>query len=695
MSTGEIAWRTVSAAERRLSRTSNDASAVRAADDRCDWSAALANFRCSTDRPVFLDGERARRVATALPRSRDQVIAAADLAMDLKFTYFGYEEAALPRPVDWNVDPLHGVRWPDVASSKLEYRTHEGDVKWIWELNRLQHLPWLAQAWLVTGADRYSTAAFEQLDSWMDQNPPGRGIAWRGAFEIGIRAISIALSLQGFRESPDLTVERYRRIVRLLGEGAARCWKERSRFSSANNHLVGELAGFAVVALLFPELPEAAEWERQAVQSLIVEADRQILPDGAGAEQAVGYQVFTSELMMVVAALLVERDGHAPAPIVAAIGRSATFLSALAGPAGPEPRYGDDDNGFAVRLGVEPRRTVRDHLAAASAVTGGDGTSASWTAAWFEAVCRARSSVADFDTALETLGDNHFAPDGGLVALRAGSRTALMDVGPLGYLSIAAHGHADALAVTISVDGQDVIGDPGAGSYYGHPNWRRIHRSTRAHATVEVDGQDQSLTGGPFLWTTHAEVVVHAVDLASGIVDAEHLGYRRLANPVNHRRWLAASPSTESILVVDLVSGPGRHAVRTSWPLHPSLTAVAEPCGHLVLRDGTPIAQIVTAATVHVDIDHLRGEETTHLGWWSDRLESRMPAWLIGAHCLADLPVAVATIVSPTDHAGRIDALTVRHDGAVIHVAWTDSGIRRGSTIDTTLFGAVTWHEIA
>ncbi len=31
----------------------------------------------------------------------------------------------------------------------------------------------------------------------------------------------------------------------------------------------------------------------------------------------------------------------------------------------------------------------------------------------------------------------------------------MMDVGPLGYLSIAAHGHADALAVTIAVDGHD------------------------------------------------------------------------------------------------------------------------------------------------------------------------------------------------------------------------------------------------
>jgi len=40
-----------------------------------------------------------------------------------------------------------------------------------------------------------------------------------------------------------------------------------------------------------------------------------------------------------------------------------------------------------------------------------------------------------------------FAPHGGLVVLRTTARRLTMDVGPLGYLSTAAHGHADALAV--------------------------------------------------------------------------------------------------------------------------------------------------------------------------------------------------------------------------------------------------------
>jgi hypothetical protein len=692
MTVPELAWRVTGALNSRLSHRNSRAGVAATVDDR-DWDAALAHFRAAAGRPVFLDRDRVREVAAAMPEASRELVAAADRVAALRFTYFGYAEVALPEPIDWNLDPIRGVRWPDIPSSKIDYRTFDGDVKWIWELNRLQHLPWLAQAWLLTADDRYSAAAFHQLSTWMDQNPAGSGIAWRNAFEVGVRSISIALTLQGFRDSQELTAEIFRRTVALLAESAHRCWSERSRFSSANNHLIGELAGLAVVAILLPDLPGAADWERRAIGQLAAEADLQLLSDGAGAEQAVGYHVFTSELLMVVAALLIERDGQAPNQITDAIERSAGYLAALVGRSGPEPRYGDDDNGFALRLGSEPRRTVTDHLDAAAAMTAAhatdERTASTWTAVWLDTICRHRRTGRGVQTKLETLGDNHFAPAGGFVVLRGAGRTALMDVGPLGYLSIAAHGHADALAVTVSVDGRDVIGDPGAGSYYGHPDWRQAHRSTRAHATVEVDGQNQSVTGGPFLWTAHARVRVNGVELESGVVDAEQLGYRRLHDSVTHRRWLVAPPSRATVLVVDLVSGDGRHLVRTSWPVHPSLDAIAERDGHLLTRDGVPVAQLVAAATAGLTFEQVRGDTDTALGWWSEQLEVRTPAWLVGARCLTGLPVVIATVIQPTDAPARISDLEIRHDGSAIDVTWTDSGARHGAAIDTTRFGAV------
>jgi hypothetical protein len=696
MSVAEVCWRVGRVVSNRMpSRTDTDPAAA-VPDDV--WGDAFAGFRVAQGRPVLLDRERALRMRAEHPDAVADLLAAADLVVARRFTYFGYPTVELAEPIDWHHDAVAGVDWPRRPSHGIDYRTAGADVKWIWELNRLQHLPWLAQAWSITGDARYAEVAFAHLDTWIEQNPPGMGIAWRNAFEAGVRSISIALALQGFRDCDDLTEARFRRIGALLVESAHRCWAERSRFSSANNHLVGELAGLAVIAILFPDLPGAAEWERDAVAELTNQAPRQILADGAGAEQAVGYQMFTVELMLVVVALLVARDGRAPAGLVAAIDRSSAYLAALVGDSDPDPRYGDDDEGFALRLGPEATRTVRDHLGIVAAATGRPIVqwAGNWTptAGWYAGMRTAAAHDADaaVDTTLRTSGGAHHAPEGGLVVLRARDRRVTMDVAPLGFLSIAAHGHADALAVTLAVDGADVIGDPGAASYYGHPDWRRVHRGTRVHGCVEVDGLDQSVIAGPFMWSKRAEVRCHAIDLESGIVDAEHDGYRRLPDPVTHRRWLVAPPDGNGLLVVDLISGPGTHGVRTSWPLHPSIDVEPEPQGHRLTRGGTPLLHVATAGTAPLVVEQVRGCERTHLGWWSDRLESREPAWLVGASGTVELPVVLATFMTPAaDGAGATD-LEVSYGGGQIDVAWHLAGREHRAVVDTTRFGRVDLH---
>lgn len=640
---------------------------------------ALQRFQSGVDRPIFLDRQRARAIHDEHPAFVESLLSVADLAAGGTFRFFSYPAVALESPINWHYDPVADVHWPRVPSHRIADRVDDGDVKWIWELNRLQHLPWLAQAWLFTGDARYEHAAFEHLDSWINQNPPGRGIAWRGAFEAGIRAISIATALQGFRDSNELTIERFERILTILADSARRCWMDRSLFSSANNHLVGEMAGLAVVAMLFPELASSSKWEASAIRILSEEADKQILADGAGAEQAIDYQIFTVELLLVVAALLFQRDGCAPTAIVAAIARSTSFLSAVIGHDDPAPRYGDSDEGFALRLGPEAVRSVRDHLGIVSAFNWGiAGTGLgndTLTAEWYRRV--ARRVPVDLEKVPAIVGRedpiSYHAPDGGLVVLRSGRRRTIMDIGPLGYLSIAAHGHADALAITLSIDGQDVISDPGTGSYHGHPEFRSVMRSTRAHATVCIDGKDQSINAGPFMWLRHAQTRARNVDLSAGMVEAEHYGYTRLPGHPVHRRWLVAPHDERSYLVVDLISGRGHHEIRASWPLHPALDAHRIPSGHIVSRGDSAVVQLLYASTAPLVLREERGDLRGNLGWWSDRLESRTPAWWLGAVSNSELPLVIASLITPMD-GNAADGLTVEFQGCWINARWIEDG---------------------
>ena len=696
MTPAEILWRCTRATaelapRRELSAASDDRLLGTAAPD---WDRMLQRFRDCDDRPLLLDRARATAIAARCPSHASALVAAAERVLDGRVTYFGYPEAHLGTPIDWNYDPVAGVRWPLTAARSIDHRVAPADPKWIWELNRLQHLPWLAQAWLFTGREVFAEVALEHLDSWTDQNPVGRGIAWRGAFESGIRSLSVVTALQGLRDHPALTAARFESYVRTLASSADHCWRDRSRFSSANNHLVGELAGLAAVSILLPELRQARRWKGRALQALGAEASRQILPDGSGAEQAVGYQVFTVELLLVVAALLRSHGDDLPQAITGAIERSGEYLAVLVGESDPAPRYGDDDEGFALRLGPEPVRSVRDHLGIVAGFTGNRLVSRAGqetlTALWIEAMT-GQAAPSDVGDTSEALAGGLIASEGGMVVLRSNGRRIMMDIGPLGYRSLAAHGHADALSVTLSVDGHELIGDPGTASYYGHPEWRKVHRGTRVHPTVTVDGEDQSVMGGPFMWTRHARVRSRCLDLPHGIVDAEHDGYRRLADPVTHRRWLHAPPGDQTVLVVDVLLGKGEHEMRASWPLHPDLDVAVTPAGHLASRGGSPALLIAYGSSTDLEMGVVRGDPDSHLGWWADRLERRTPSWLVWGACRGRAPLVIASLITlGTDGAMQpITSVKVDLVSNTIVTTWYEGPRRRRVTIDRSLSGAV------
>jgi glycosyltransferase involved in cell wall biosynthesis len=662
-------------------------------DPVSDWDAITTRFRDGAGRPLLLDERRARRIAAERPVEVERVIAEADRLLAGDRAYFGYPMVNVGPVVDWSYDPITDYRWPALPANRIDHRVARSDPKWIWELNRLQHLPLLAQAWLFTGDARYADRAFDDLDSWLDQNPVGTGIAWRGAFEAGIRAMSVAVALQGLRTSPAMTTERFHRVLRMLDASARYCWQGRSRFSSANNHLIGELSGLITVHLLIPELITPAKLYERALDTMVAEAGRLILPDGAGAEQSASYQMFTAELLSVVVVLLQLRGEQPPPEIVAAMDRSARYLVSVVGSDDPDPRNGDDDDGFAIRLGAESKRTVREHLGIMAAttanVTAGRYGEITLTAAWIAAALGTPIRDIGAGVGRRETRPGMFAPNGGLVVLRPGAVRLTMDVGPLGHASTAAHGHADALAVTLSADGRDLVVDPGTGSYYGNPSWRTVHRGTRAHPTVCVDGVDQSVIGGPFYWSTHATTTVRSVDVVRGIVDAEHDGYRRLDHPVTHRRWLIAPPGDPTVVVVDLLDGPSVHDVAVSWPLHPELDWIPTSDGHLIDRDDVPVLQLSYAATAPVELGQVRADPDSDLGWWSDRLEARTPAWLLTARARTALPLAMLTLLRTAD-AGAVTTPDIARDGASITVGWSEHGIRRGLRIDTKGNGAVT-----
>ena len=166
-------------------------------------------------------------------------------------------------------------------------------------------------------------------------------------------------------------------------------------------------------------------------------------------------------------------------------------------------------------------------------------------------------------------------PDAGLVILRSrpGDGPEIWcrcDGGPHGFLSIAAHAHADALSVELRHDGVDVLTDPGTYCHHGEPRWRDWFRSTAAHNTVEVNGVRQAESGGPFLWITQPRTRTITCDVGEESVQtwwAEHDGYLRLDTATAHRRAVTLDSPGRVLTVVDTFDTPGevRCSCRGTW----------------------------------------------------------------------------------------------------------------------------------
>jgi hypothetical protein len=689
---------------RRLAAMSGDevvARVVREARHRADdleWQAARRYWRRRWE-PRRLDSEHAIRPIGFLTRDRGKALAAedpdgastilrrADAVLAGEVSLLGYPAVNLPlRGRDYSFDAVAGYRWPEVHGKKVNYRNAPADPKWIWELNRCQELPVLAQAWLVSGDRRYAEEAAAAFLAWIAQHQPGRGVAWTSGFEAGIRALSLATTYDALAASPELDGRLRGPALRALWQHGRWICRDPSTHSSANNHRIGELVGLLAVGVLAPELPEAGSWVGVACEELAAEVERQILPDGTSAEQSFSYGLFVIDLVLVAVALLDTGERDVPQELIRALERAGDALWAQLGCAGePEPTYGDDDDGRALRLDGADVRTAHE-VASSICARAGHSKARSLSksvdpAAWWM-FGRPGKERFQATTAAPPPG-SELLDAAGRAILRQGSTRVQFDAGTLGYLSLAAHGHADALSVSVSLGDAELVVDPGTGSYFRRHEVRGAFRGTGFHATAQVDTSDQSSPGGPFLWWRHARSRFTEIRLEDGVAAGEHDGYEALADPVRHRRAVIALEE-DRIVVYDRLDASESHAVSLHWPLHPEL--VADICGPGELRaeraDGVGL-ELVVAASTDGSISVARGEESPFAGWWSPRLEQVVPAPLVRWETIFRNRLDVATILCPrrAPHRPLLD-LTLRRQGPAAEIALSTTAGRRAVTLD-------------
>ena len=402
-----------------------------------------------------------------------------------------------------------------------------GDHKFIWELNRHQHLVLLAYAYWFTGDATNLTEIQAQLETWFAQNPYGRGINWASALEVALRTLSwLWVYHLGGEQLPNHFRDAW--LQQLYRHG---CHIENnlSLYFSRNTHLLGEGLALHALGLFF----QVCRWQQLGSKIMADEMHHQVRPDGSHFEQSTCYHVYALDMFLLHAVLAQPNEAY-----LDKLQRMGDYLHAVLGPARTLPFLGDDDGGSLFHPYGPRDRFARATLAAASL-------------------------ICDRSDWLAAPAESRFFPDAGTTVMICGETQAIIRAGSIGAAP-AGHSHADALSVVLRSGDQEILIDPGTYTYTGDAHWRDWFRGTAAHNTVRIDGFDQATPAGPFRWTHLPRITVlnWSTDASSDLLDVEC----RFSGFTHRRRVEFQKPHTFEI--EDSIEGPsGEHDIEQFWHL--------------------------------------------------------------------------------------------------------------------------------
>lgn len=553
-------------------------------------------------------------------------------------------------PIDWHRNPATGERWDASAhwTEALRDTTRAGDVKLTWEVGRFPQAFELARAAALGALSPAAMAAVleAQVTAFYTANPYGRGVHWASGQEIALRLLAWLFAASALRDEPRMR-SALPMVARHLHQGAVHLEQnlDYARKAVGNNHLVSEAFGLYLAGALLPEAPGAPRWKALGLELLDEQAERQVYEDGGYLMHSHSYQRAALQLYLVAASLRRREGGEVPAPWRAAMERSLRFLAAHQNPLdGRLPNSGSNDGALPAILSTCDHSDFRPFLQALSLAARGERLygAGPWDeeAAWLLGPGSLEAPLRELPLASVSF------PVSGYHVLRGHAPGTLTSFrcGTLRHR----FAQIDMLHVDVFWRGENVLVDGGTYLYNGPPAWNAHFTGGASHNTVTVDGRDQMVHHRRFklLYWTRARLLRFEDLGAYAVVEGEHDGFRRHPGGCVHRRAVL-HVKDDLWIVLDRISGAGRHAARLHWLAGP-YPHRHDACAGRVTLD-TPAGEF-TVTVLDVDGnplggDVVRGAEHPPRGWSSRYYGEKVPAPSLAVTRIGEAPVELVSVL--------------------------------------------------
>jgi Heparinase II/III-like protein. len=460
----------------------------------------------------------------------------------------------------WNAGYQTENEWPVEEFSyniTVSQREDIGDIRTNWELNRHFQFVGLAKNYYISREKRYLEELVCLFKDWNSKNLFLHGVQWTSAMEVSVRVVSWSY-MYAFVKKADPDNKFLNGVSHGIKVMAGYILKHKARYSSANNHLIVEMFGVGVAGFLFG----INKWIEIAVNTLTDELPKQNYPDGVNKEMSLHYQAFIMEAYGLMWILMKNNKMQIPVIWEQYLKNMSRFVADSCGKHGEVISFGDNDNGKILDFTGKKKNYYEYILQLMGCVLNVRYTEKKL----MENICW----IVDDKTLDEYYTKDLYNPPlvsvydkGGYTFLRSEDHKLLIgfDYAELGFGSIAAHGHADALSIQVFCSGMPVLADPGSYNYHVPKKIRNENRKTVSHNTVYVEGTEQAEMLGPFLWGKRFKTGQNKTIQREKDVEIEST---ILYNGITHTRKIIFDYNRK-LIVEDYVKGNGNKDIKQVW----------------------------------------------------------------------------------------------------------------------------------
>lgn len=422
--------------------------------------------------------------------------------------------------IDWQKDFRSGFVWEYIKSSSIKFGEVLGaDIKIPWELGRLQHLPTLALNILNEDNEERKNQIFNeiknQIKDFKNFNEPGFGTQWINGMDIGIRAVSIILTLEilnkaNLNDFDNFAIQTQNLLLNhltlILGKLE---WSDGMR----GNHYFSNICSIIIIssALIKNSLYNIYPILNFAILEFNNELIFQFNEDGSNFEGSIPYHFFTFEMALTALTFLndlVIQDKYKNENseiynfknikyysidfnfanqvkiINTRIKEIGNFSENVIQNDFSTPILGDIDSGRYVKLIQMFENEIEI------------------TNNWSDLISYYQSGNYNLDNLLKHYLNpnpiilksslNHYYEDFGLYILKNKNYSFYYKCGKIGQNGKGGHDHNDQLSFILNINDIPFVIDIGTYNYTALPKIRNQFRSTLSHNTLSIENLEQN-----------------------------------------------------------------------------------------------------------------------------------------------------------------------------------------------------------